>query len=96
MYHVHVRTFNKSMFNGRISHHEMQEEHALELAEIEAGITDPPVSAEVLQRRKRIFYPVATVISITLLTGLYFFVTYEQTAITTLPRQQAELVVPSP
>lgn len=96
MYHVHVRTFNKSMFTGRISRHEMEEEHALELAEIEAGITDPPVPAEVLQRRRRLFYPVATVISITLLTGLYFFVTYEQTAITTIPRQQAERVVPSP
>lgn len=96
MYHVHVRTFNKSMFTGRISRHEMEEEHALELAEIEAGITDPPVPAAVMQRRRRLFYPVAAVISITLLTGLYFFVTYEQTAITTIPRQQAELVVPSP
>jgi cytochrome b subunit of formate dehydrogenase len=95
MYHVHVRTFNKSMFTGRISRHEMEEEHALELAEIEAGITDPPVPVEVMQRRRRLFYPVAAVISITLLTGLYFFVTYEQTAITTIPRQ-AERVVPSP
>lgn len=96
MYHVHIRIFNKSMFTGRISRHEMEEEHALELAEIEAGITDPPVPAAVMQRRRRIFYPVAAVITITLLTGLYFFVTYEQTAITTIPRQQAQNVSPSP
>lgn len=96
MYHVHVRTFNKSMFTGRIPHHEMEEEHALELAEIEAGITDDPIPPEILRQRQRIFYPVAAVISIVLLTGLYFFVTYEQTAIETIPRQRAEIQAPSP
>jgi formate dehydrogenase gamma subunit len=95
-YHVHVKSFNKAMFTGRISRHEMEEEHALELAEIEAGITDPPVAPDALRRRQRIFYPVAAVISVTLLTGLYFFVTFEQTSITTIPRQQVEVFVPAP
>ncbi len=96
-YHVHIRTFNKSMFTGRIPHHEMVEEHALELAEIEQGITDAPVPPEVLRRRQRLFYPVATVISLLLLIGLYFFVTYEETAITTVPRQTVEVfVTPTP
>lgn len=94
-YHVHVRTFNRSMFTGRISRHEMEEEHALELAEIEAGITDPPVAPEVLRRRQRIFFPVAVVISTILLVGLYFFVTYEQTAISTVPRQEVPVFVPA-
>lgn len=94
-YNVHFKVFNRSMFTGRISHHEMEEEHALELEEIQAGITDRPVSPEVLKRRRRIFYPIATVISAVLLTGLYFFVTYEETAITTVPRQDIEVFVPA-
>jgi hypothetical protein len=36
----------------------------------------------------RLFTPVAIVISVGLLVGLYFFVTFEQTAITTLPPQE--------
>lgn len=95
MYHVHVRVFNRSMFTGRLSRHEMEEEHALELAEIEAGITDPPVHPDVLRRRQLIFLPVAALISVTLLTALYFFVTFEDTAITTVPRQEVEVFVPA-
>lgn len=94
-YNVHLKVFNRSMFTGRISRHEMEEEHAIELAEIEQGITDRPVPPEVMQRRRRIFYPVATVISVALLVGLYFFVTYEQTAITTVPRQDIDVFVPA-
>jgi hypothetical protein len=33
----------------------------------------------------RVFTPVAAVVSVALLVGLYFFVTFEQTAITTIP-----------
>lgn len=95
MYHVHIRSFNRSMFTGRLSRHEMEEEHALELAEIEAGITDPPLPEPELRRRRLIFYPVALVISVTLLVGLYFFVTFEETAITTIPRQEIDVFVPA-
>lgn len=86
IYHVHIKHFNRSIFTGRISRHEMEEEHPLELAAIEAGITDRAVDPVALRRRRLIFYPVAIVISVTLLLGLYWFVTFEQTAITTLPR----------
>ncbi len=95
MYHVHVKSFNRSMFTGKISRHEMEEEHALELAEIEAGTAHRPVDPRSVRRRRLIFLPVAVVISATLLTGLYFFVTYEQTAITTVPRQPIEVFVPA-
>lgn len=95
MYNVHIRSFNRSMFTGRISRHEMEEEHALELAEIEAGITDRPVRTEVLRRRQMIFFPVAVMISVTLLVALYFFVTFEETAITTVPRQDVDVFVPA-
>jgi formate dehydrogenase gamma subunit len=95
MYHVHVKSFNRSMFTGRISRHEMEEEHPLELEEIEQGIADRPVDPDLMRRRRLIFAPVAVVISAVLLTGLYIFVTFEQTAITTVPRQSIEVFVPA-
>ncbi len=94
LYHVHLKHYNKSMFTGRISHHEMAEEHPLELADIEAGRTDPILDEAKLQHRRRAFIPVAVIISVTLLTGLYIFITFEQTAITTVPRQEIEVYVP--
>lgn len=83
-YHVHVKRFNKSMFTGYLSREEMEEEHALELARIESGHRDLPPDPATLRRRRAIFVPVAVVISTTLLVGLYFFVTYEHTAIRTI------------
>jgi cytochrome b subunit of formate dehydrogenase len=94
MYHVHIRMFNRSMFSGRLSRHAMEEEHALELAEIESGQAPPPTPAVEVRRRQWIFYPVAVVITAVLLVGLYLFVTFEQTAITTVPRQDVEVFVP--
>ncbi len=92
-YNVHVKRFNRSMFTGKISHAEMEEEHALELAEIERGQQREP-DPEGVRRRRRLFTPVAAVITTILLIGLYFFVTYEQTAITTVPRQQVDVFTP--
>ena len=37
MYHVHVKLFNKSMFTGKMTEQEMEEEHPAELAEIKSG-----------------------------------------------------------
>ena len=83
-YHVHVKRFNKSMFTGYLSREEMEEEHALELERIEAGHREIPPDPATVRRRTAIFVPVAIVISTTLLVGLYFFVTYEHTAIRTI------------
>jgi cytochrome b subunit of formate dehydrogenase len=85
MWNVHIRRFNRSMFTGTMSREVMQEEHAEELASIERGetlITNPP---EVVAQRKKYFFPYALVMTTLLLTGLYWFVTFETTAITTLP-----------
>ncbi len=84
-YHVHLRHFNKSMFTGRLDEHEMIEDHPLELADLKAGVAQRPVDPKALARRRRIFLPVYGVIAAVLLAGVYAFVTYEQTAITTLP-----------
>lgn len=86
VYHVHVKSFNRSMFTGYLGRHEMEEEHPLELEAIATGAHERPVDPVVLRRRQRIFYPLAALFSLLLLLGLYWFVTLEQTAITTLPR----------
>jgi len=97
MYNVHIKVFNKSMFTGKISHHEMEEEHPLELEDIQSGRIGPRATDQGMQRRQRQFIPVAIVISVVLLTALYIFVTFEQTAITTVPRQEIEvLATPGP
>ena len=93
-YNVHVKFFNRSMFTGKISHHEMVEEHALELEELESNGHEQAPDPAVTRRRQRIYYPVAAFVSLALLIGLYFFVTFEQTAITTVPRQTTEIFVP--
>ncbi len=85
-YSVHLRHFNRSMFGGRMGEHEMQEEHPLELERARAG-GQTAGSPEEIARRERVFLPIAVVVALVLLTGIYWFVTFEQTAITTLPRQ---------
>ncbi len=50
-----------------------------------------------MRRRRRIFMPIAAVITVVMLTGLYLFVTYEQTAISTVPRTEIEVfATPTP
>ena len=94
VYHVHVKRFNRSMFTGYISREEMEEEHALELEEIERGWGADEPAPEKVRQRQRVFAPIAAIITVALLIGLYFFVTYEQTAITTVPRQQNDVYAP--
>lgn len=93
-YNVHLKQFNRSMFTGYISHHEMADEHALELEQIQKGQTALPPDPAGLRRRQRIFVPVAAVMALLTIVGLYFFITFEQTAITTVPRQTIDVFVP--
>jgi cytochrome b subunit of formate dehydrogenase len=84
-YSVHLRQFNRSMFTGHMSEAEMEHEHPLELERIKAGGAERATDPVVLARRQRLFLPVAVVLAALLLAGIYWFVTFEQTAITTLP-----------
>ena len=84
-YSVHLRHFNLSMFTGLMSEQEMDREHPLELERIKAGKAHPAVDPAVLARRQRVFLPVAGVVALLLLAAIYWFVTFEQTAIATLP-----------
>ena len=58
MYGVHVKRFNKSMFTGQMSEHDMLHEHPLELADIKAGIAERQVDPVTLRKRERAYFPV--------------------------------------
>ena len=90
IYGVHIKRFNKAMWTGKQTEAEMLHEHPLELADIKAGLVDQPVDPRTLRRRQRLYYPIASVLAVVLLLGLYGFVTGERTAITTV------LPIPSP
>lgn len=87
MYGVHVKRFNKSMFTGKMDEHDMLHEHPLELADIKAGIAERPVDPATLKKRERAYIPVAAVLGVLMLGGVYGFITSEQTALTTTERQ---------
>ena len=83
-YGVHLRHFNRSMFTGSLSEAEMHEHHPLEL---ELRLADPSgleLAAEVQRQRRKWFLPVAAIFSLLFLVGVYVFVTFEQTALTTV------------
>jgi hypothetical protein len=84
-YHVHIRHLNRSMFTGRLTREEMQHEHPAELAAIEAGQAEAHPSPAVIRRRRRVFLPVSAILSAALLFAVIRFVTFEETAITTIP-----------
>lgn len=84
-YAVHLRSFNRSMFTGLMSEHEMRHEHPLELERLEAQPEPEPTDALALARRQRIYLPVASLLAALLLLGIYWFVSFEETAIPTLP-----------
>ena len=90
-YGVHIRHFNRSMFTGSMTEAEMREEHPLELEAIESGQAPAEPEPALLHRRRRLFLPVAAALALVLLAGLYWFVTFEETALPTVPR-----VVPAP
>ena len=93
VYNVHIKHFNRSMFTGYLAPHIMEEEHQLELSPQTAQIA-PATSEQGRSRRRAIYLPIAAVLLTTLFIGVYFFFTYEQTAITTVPRQPVEIYVP--
>lgn len=84
-YHVHIREWNWSIFTGRLTRHQMKEEHGAELERIESGVEEKPMPPEVREKRQLIFFPVAVVFTLVFLFFVFFFTSYEETAITTLP-----------
>jgi len=70
------------------------EEHAEELEAIENNALPQPLPAEVIAKRKRRFWPYAIVMTILLTAGLIRFLTLEDTAIKTVPRQDIVVFAP--
>jgi mono/diheme cytochrome c family protein len=93
MYGVHIRRFNKSMFTGKINEEDMLHEHPLELADIKAGLGNRPVDPATLRKRQTIYLPIAAVLALFMLGGIYGFVNAETTALTTIERQAPTIVV---
>lgn len=85
LYHVHLRGFNKSMFTGHLTEAEMLHDHPLELADIKAGEARRDLDPKATARRRRIFVPVYALAGTAMLFAIYYFTTFEQTAITTVP-----------
>ena len=84
-YSVHLRHFNRAMWTGQMTEEEMEHEHPVELERIRAGAASPAPDPAALAKRQKVFLPVAVVVATLLLAGIYWFVTFEQTAIATLP-----------
>lgn len=94
-YHVHIKIFNKSIFTGKITRLEMEDEHPAELAEIESGRAWQRPPADIIRKRQRVFVPIAGIFTVVFSLGLVGFITVEDTAITTIPTgESAEAYVP--
>jgi formate dehydrogenase gamma subunit len=95
-YHIFIKTLNKSMFTGKLNEEQMTHEHPLELADIKAGESERLVDPKEKAKRQKIFFPTYGVFAALMLVGVWFFVTYEQTAITTVPPipEDVEIYVP--
>jgi cytochrome b subunit of formate dehydrogenase len=94
-YHVHIKHFNKSMFNGKLSREEMKHEHPAELAQIEAGKGYQRPSDSVIRRRQYAYFPAALIFTVAFGIGVYTFTKVETTAITTVPQgETAQIYVP--
>jgi cytochrome b subunit of formate dehydrogenase len=96
MYGVHIKRFNKAMFTGNQTEEEMMHEHPLELADIKAGIADRRPDAATLRKRQMIYYPIAAVLTLGMLGGIYGFINAEETALTTIPPIVETVQPPAP
>lgn len=84
-YNVHLKFLNKSMFNGKMSRHQMEEEHGAELEQIYSEQKRPAPDPEGVRRRERIYLPIAIVLALIGAVAVFQFATFEQTAIATVP-----------
>lgn len=95
MYNVHIKHFNPSIFTGKLPRHQMEEEHALELARLEQGGEPwPEIPEPIRKHRLRNFWIATAVLGTILVALLVWSFTFEQTAITTIPQATREVFVP--
>lgn len=95
LYNVLVKYRNFSIFTGKLPYEQMEEEHALELERLESGGDPwPGLALPVLQRRRRVFFIASAVLGTLAVALVIWLFTFEQTAITTIPRATTEVFVP--
>ena len=85
MYHVRIKRTNNATFTGKISAEAMEEEHPLELEEIENGTWDVRPDPATLKKRLMVFYPLAAIFTAIMLFGAYKYVTIENTVRDDIP-----------
>lgn len=94
-YNVMIKHWNPSMWTGNLPRHQMAEEHALELERLESG--EPPypeVEPAILRHRRMVFTVTSIIVGSLVLAVLVWAFTFEQTALTTIPRATQEIFVP--
>jgi formate dehydrogenase gamma subunit len=95
LYNVLVKHRNLSMFTGTLSHKIMEEEHALELERLDAGGAPwKVVPPQILARRRRIYFAVASVVTVLALALVIWMFTFEDTAIIVEPAATRDVFVP--
>ncbi len=95
LYNVLVKYRNFSIFTGKLPREQMEEEHALELERLEAGGDPwPGLALPILQRRRRVFFVASAILGTLAVALVIWLFTFEETAITTIPRATTEVFVP--
>jgi cytochrome b subunit of formate dehydrogenase len=95
-YNVHIKMFNRSMFTGKLTLHQMEEEHGEEWREVFACKQSPPQSPAAMRRRRSIFIPAAFIVAAGGIGGIYWTATAETTAISTVPVPMTRTGIYSP
>ncbi len=97
VYNVHIKSFNKTVFTGKLSEAQMKEEHPVELDRIKAGKKDPVPTPQMLAARRRSFIPVAGVVGLIMVGTVSILAFGESTAVSpdwTAQRSVAQVYVP--
>ncbi len=84
-YHVHIKSFNKSMFTGKLTRQQMEEEHSGELKQLIAGEMRPVLARREMRRRALFFMPIAIAIAAAGVGAFYWAAAAKNRAISNLP-----------
>jgi cytochrome b subunit of formate dehydrogenase len=95
-YNVHLKFLNKAMFTGKMTPHQMDEEHGEELDRLVAGKMRPAPNPEAMRKRERIFIPFAVVATLVMLYAVFWLVTVETTAVATAPSTAEQVPIFAP
>jgi len=92
-YNVHVKHWNWAMIRGTMTRHQMEEEHGEELEQIEAGKPEVEVDDKSFKKRMGIYMPISMILSVALVAAVIYFITFEESAITTINPVYADVEV---